>query len=478
MAEKRLLIHDADWILTMNQKRQRYRRADLLICGNTITALGRGLAGSDAYDEIVDARGKIVIPGMINVHHHCAHTVLRNIPDLYGIGLYRWLTEIYELLPCFDEETLYAATLGALGDLLKTGCTTSVEHHYSFPSENPHMIDAQILAAKRLQIRFHAMRGSLSAGRSMGVAHVPDSLVEPVDQVAADCERLIKTYHAAKRGSMLQIGLAPCWLVYETREMLTAMRELAARYGVCIHSHLADSREEYAFSTERHGCSPAEFADEMGFLRQGNYFAHCIQLTKGDMARIARNKVGVAHCPNSDMVLQVGLARLPEFLRRQIPVGIGVDGAASNNLSNMIAEVKSAYVLQKSREVQRRAGPGEQPEAAALSPEDVLYAATAGGAKVLGRSDIGTLAPGMMADFVLLDWNKLQYAGGQNDPVEAVVLSGDARMVDRVYVNGVCVVDKGILQTIDEEKATRYINRCAGALFQRQKSLQNCKNGD
>ena len=311
----------------------------------------------------------------------------------------------------------------------------------------------------------------LSAGSAAGVAHVPEALVEPVSQVAEDCERLIRAYHSPERGAMVRIGLAPCWLVYETREMLTEMRDLAERHGVCIHSHLADSREEFAFSTERHGCSPAEFADEMGLLREGNYFAHCIQLTKGDMARIARNKVGIAHCPNSDMVLQVGLARLPEFLRRQIPVGIGVDGAASNNLSNMIAEVKSAYVLQKSREVQRRTGGSEQAEGPGLSAEDVLYAATAGGARVLGRSDIGSLAPGMMADFVLLDWSRFQYAGGRNDPVAAVVLSGDARMVDQVYVNGVRVVDKGILQTVDEEKAARYINRCARTLFQRQKLL-------
>lgn len=475
MTGKRILIHNADWILTMNQKRQKYRRADMLVQGNTIAALGSGLAETHDYDEIIDARGKIVIPGMVNVHHHCAHTLVRNIPNLYGIGLYRWLAEIYRLLACFDEELLYAATLGALGDLLKTGCTTSAEHHYIFPAGNSRMVDAQIKAAQRLRIRFHAMRGSLSAGSAAGVAHVPDTLVEPIDRVAEDCERLIKAYHSSKRGAMVQVGLAPCWLVYETREMLLEMRELAERYKVCLHSHLADSREEFAFSTERHGCSPAEFADEMGFLREGNYFAHCIQLTKGDMARIARSGTGIAHCPNSDMVLQVGLARLPEFLRRRIPVGIGVDGAASNNLSNMIAEVKNAYMLQKSREVQRRIGAGEQAadgrETPELSVEDVLYAATAGGAKILGRSDIGSLAPGMMADFVLLDWSKFQYAGGRNDPVAAIVLSGDARMVDQVYVNGVRAVNQGILQTIDEDKAARYINRCARTLFHRQNDL-------
>ncbi len=471
MTGRKILIHNADWILTMNQKRQKYRRADMLVQGNIIAALGSGLMETRTYDEMIDARGKIVIPGMVNIHHHCAHTLVRNIPNLYGIRLYSWLAEIYRLLACFDEELLYAATLCALGDLLKTGCTTSVEHHYTFPAGNPHMIDAQIKAARRLRIRFHAMRGSLSAGSAAGIPHVPEALVEPVSQVTEDCERLIRAYHSPERGAMVRIGLAPCCLVYETREMLTEMRDLAERHGVCIHSHLADSREEFTFSTERHGCSPAEFADEMGLLREGNYFAHCIQLTKGDMARIARNKVGIAHCPNSDMVLQVGLARLPEFLRRQIPVGIGVDGAASNNLSNMIAEVKSAYVLQKSREVQRRTGGSEQAETPGLSAEDVLYAATAGGARVLGRSDIGSLAPGMMADFVLLDWSRFQYAGGRNDPVAAVVLSGDARMVDQVYVNGVRVVDKGILQTVDEEKAARYINRCARTLFQRQKLL-------
>lgn len=471
---KKTLIRNADWILTMDQNRRNYRHADMLICGNIIEKIGSRLSETERFDKAVDGRGKIIIPGMINTHHHCVHTLLRNSADLYRLDLYKWLERIYAPLPYLDDKLLYASTLGALGDLLKTGCTTSVDHHYAFPPGCPHLVDAQIRAASDLGIRFHALRGSLSAGGGDSACrHVPPALVESVDQVAADCERLIRKYHDPRRGAMVRIGLAPCWLVYETEEMLREMRLLSERYGVSLHSHLAESRGEFTFSKERHGCTPAEFADKMGYLQEGSYFAHCIQLTRSDTARLARNKVGVAHCPNSDMVLHSGIARIPEFHKRKMKIGLGVDGAASNNLSNMISELKSAYIIQKSYDIQKKSsdfpGPQSETQGGGLTPEDVLYFATAGGAKVLGRDDIGSLAPGMAADFVCLDWNKFQYAGGRYDPFAAVVFSGDARMVEQVYVNGELVVQDGILLKINEARSSAYINRCARTLYLRKR---------
>ncbi len=473
MEFEKILIQNADWILTFDEKRRMFRNADMLVKGNQIEKIGKNLPleGPEGRIKCVDAKGRIVIPGMVNAHHHCTHTVLRNLPYIYETELSSWLKAIYALLEFMDEDAMYAATLGAFGDLLKTGCTTSVDHQYVFPGNHPNMMQAQLEAARRLGIRFHVMRGSLSRSGPNGCEHVPQSLAEPVDKMLKECTLLIERHHNPKSGAMVQVGLAPCWLVYETAEMLKETLRLATHYGVCLHSHLADSRQEFAFSVERHGCTPVEYAEKMGYLQKNSVFAHCIQLTRSDIALLAKNEVGVAYCANSDMVLRSGVARVSDFLRRRMKVGLGVDGAASNNMSNMIAEVKSAYVIQRSYEIQKsqkREDTGPQTEGEqAITPENMLYMATVGGAKALGRSDIGYLAPGMMADFVMLDWGKLQYAGGKYDPVAAIVLSGDARMVDRVFVNGKQVVEKGELLSLDETKAAAKINQQAALLLKR-----------
>lgn len=470
MGKKKTLIKNADWIITMDAGRTMLPGADLLVSGQTIEKIGRNLQVPEQDLTVVDARGRIVIPGMVNTHHHCAHTVVRNMAHIYELRLHEWLKRVYAVLQYFDEDTLYAATLGGLGDLLKTGCTTSVDHSYVFPAHAPNMVDAQVRAAKKLNIRLHLMRGSLSVGAEGGCEHVPPALVETVQHMAEDSARVIEAYHDTAPGAMLQVGLAPCWFVYETEDMLRESLRLAQHYKVKLHSHLADSRAEYAFCTEKHGCTPTEYAEQMGYLQPGNFFAHCIQLTRSDMSLLAKNRVGVCHCPNSDMVLRSGVAKLPEFLRRRIHVGLGVDGSASNNLSNMIAEMKSAYVIQKSYEAQREREAEVQSHTQRLegiTPENILYTATVGGAKTLGRDDIGYLAPGMMADFVLLDWSRFQYAGGKYDPIAAIVLSGDARMIDKVFVNGRQAVEGGALLGVDEQKAAAYINGRTRALFRR-----------
>jgi cytosine/adenosine deaminase-related metal-dependent hydrolase len=319
------------------------------------------------------------------------------------------------------------------------------------------------------------MRGALSIGANGGCPHVPESLVESVDSMEKDSVRLIEKYHDPANGAMIRIGLAPCWLVFETKDMLREARRIAEQYAVSLHSHLADSRSEYNFSLEKHGCSPTEFADKMGYLKEGNFFAHCIQLSRSDIALIAKNKVGISYCPTSDMLLHSGVAKIAEFLRRGIPVGIGVDGAASNNLSNLVAEIKSAYLIQQGLEIQREKEMEQQNirNTKNLTPEDILYISTAGGAKVLGRIDIGHLAPGMMADFVILNWSKLSYAGGKHDPVAAIVLSGDARMIDHVFVNGKQVVTHGSLSELNEEKTAEYINHCSMKLFARYRNRES-----
>ncbi|MEL7609653.1 MAG: amidohydrolase family protein [Bacillota bacterium] len=451
--ENRILIKNADWIITMDQQRGRFRNADILIQGNRIIDIGM-LGEIEQIDEVIDARGFIIIPGMINTHHHCSHTLIRNMPDIVQYSLSSFLKLIYGKLEYMSERGIYAATLGALGDLLKTGCTTSCDHHYVFPPGNNHMIDMQIKAAEKIGIRFHAFRGSLSAGAENDCLHVPPSLIESADRIVKDSVRLIEQYHDPSPGAMIRIGVAPCWLVYEKKDVILQSLKIAEHYNVQFHSHLADSRSEFSYANEKHGCTPVEFAEKLGCLKPQSYFAHCVQLTKQDYAILAKNKAGVAHCPNSDLLLNTGIANVPEFFRRGVHVSLGVDGSTCNNASIMISELKNAFLVQKFSE--------KQPF---ISPERVLYMATAGGAQVLGRKDIGSLAPNMMADFVMLNWNKFQYAGGKNDPISAVVLSSDPRIVDYVFVNGKMVVKHGILTQIDESKAAAFINQEADLLM-------------
>ncbi len=400
--------------------------------------------------------GYVLIPGMINTHHHCAHTIVRNLPHAFEMPLMETLKLIYARFPYFTQKSIYAATLGGLGDLLKTGCTTSCDQHYAFPKGQDQMIDAQILAARKLGIRFHAIRGSLSTGEDRGATHVVSSLVEPLDKIVKDTVRLIEKYHDPQAGSMLRVGVSPCWLVYEDQQVVIESRKIAEHYNINLHSHLADSREEFTFCKERYGCTPVEYAQKMGYLQPRSFFAHCVQVTRGDIALLAKNRVGVAVCTNSDMLLNSNVSKVSEFNRRGINMGIGVDGAASNNASNMISEVKNAFLIQKFFDKET-----------SITPEKILYMATAGGAKVLGRDDIGSLAPGKMADFVMLNWDKFQYAGGKYDPISATVLAGDARMVEHVYVNGKKVVSNGRLTQIDEEAASDFINRQTRIMMRR-----------
>lgn len=445
--KKRILIKNADYIITMNKTRQILKGGDMLIENNRILSVAQSIKTEDEDTEIIQARGSVVIPGMVNTHQHCAHTIVRNIPKYFECNLMDTLKLFYERMAFFDENSIYAAALGSLGDLLKTGCTTSCDMHYLYPRNVKSSLDMELLAAAQLGIRFHLMRGSLSAGKDEGCPHVPDELVEDVDAIVKNTVYAIEKYHDSQTGSMLQIGVAPCWLLYENRAVLEECRKIAECYQVPLHSHLADCREEFSYCNEKYGCTPVEFAEKMGYLKENSFFAHCIQLTKGDFARLGKHGVGVACCPNSDMILNSSVTRVDECLRRGIQVGIGVDGAASDNASNMMAELKSMYLSQKFVEKGRD-----------ITPEKVLYMATVGGAKVLHRDDIGCLAPNMMADFVMLNWDQLQYAGGKCDPVYAVVLSGDARMVDKVFVNGKKVVDQGRLTTMDETKTSNFIN--------------------
>lgn len=455
---KRKLIKNADWIITMDFQKRRLKNSDILIEGKAIAKIGKNLEKEENIDEIIDAAGMIALPGFVNTHHHCWQSLVRNITVANGLTLEPWLAVVYDIFQEITPEVVEAGAMVALGDLLKTGCTTSMDHHYAFPkTTDKKLIDAQIRTAKKLGIRFHPTRGSITIGKSQCPSHVPDLLVGELDEILTDSERLIKTYHDPDKYSMIQMGLAPCWHGFDSTErIMTETLALARRYGVHCHSHLAESRAEIDNSIEKFGCRPVEYVRRLGWLGEDIYYAHCVQLNDEEVRLLAETGTGVAHCPVSNMFLNSGVCRVSDLLNAGGKVGLAVDGAASNNASNMMTEIRTAYLV-------HQLAYGHQGPTA----EQILEISTVGGAKVLGRNDIGRLDTGMAADIVLMNWNQLQYAGGCNDPVASIVISGDSRMVDTVFVNGEMVVSKGNLITVNEEKEKVWVNQIGKDMLRR-----------
>lgn len=453
---KKVLIKNADWVITMDSKKSRFRNCDILVKDNVIEKIGKNLDKDEVFDELIDASGMIALPGFVNTHHHCWQSLVRNITVANGLFLEPWLVAVYDIFQDITPEVVEAGATAALGELLKTGCTTSQDHHYAFPSTtDPKLIDAEIRSAKKLGIRFHPTRGSISKG---GLPHSQKTLVSSEDDILADSERLIKTYHDPGRYSMLRIGLAPCWHGFDTTErLMKETLQLARKYeGVYCHTHLGESKAEADECIEKFGCRPIEYVRRLGWLGKDIYFAHGVQFNDEEIKIIAETGTGIAHCPVSNMFLNSGVCRVPDLLKAGANIGLAVDGAASNNASNMMTEIRTAYLVHQLTYGNK-----------APTAEQILEIATVGGARVLGRDDIGSLSPNMAADIVLMNWNQLQYAGGCNDPVACIVMSGDSKMVDTVMVNGKVVVKKGNLTTIDEQKETQWINRVGKDMLRR-----------
>lgn len=453
---KRLLVKNADWIITMDLNKNRFKNCDILIEDNRIVKIGKNLDKDYVIDETIDASGMVALPGFVNTHHHCWQALVRNITVANGLHLEPWLEAVYDIFQDITPEVVEAGAMTALGDLLKTGCTTAQDHHYAFPNNrDEYLIDAEIKIAERLGMRFHPTRGSITKD---DLPHSQKTLVGDEDDILADSERLIKTYHDPGRYSMLRMGLAPCWHGFDTTErLMKETLQLARRYdGVYCHTHLGESKAEAAFCIEKFGFRPIEYVRRLGWLDKDIYFAHGVQFNDEEVKIIAETGTGIAHCPISNMFLNSGVCRVPDLLEAGANIGLAVDGSASNNSSNMMTEIRTAYLV-------HRLTYGDR----APSAEQILEIATVGGAKVLGRDDIGRLAPDMAADIVLLNWNQLQYAGGCNDPVASIVMSGDSRMVDTVIVNGKVIVKKGSLTTVDEQKETEWVNKVGKDMLRR-----------
>jgi len=434
-----LLVKNARAIVTVDDRDSVLRNADILISGNQIEKIGHELSAPDA--QIIDASGCFVYPGLVNTHHHLYQTFTRNLPQVQKMELFPWLVTLYEIWRGLNEDSIYYSSLTGMGELLRYGCTTCMDHHYVFPKVgSEHFIDQQFRAAEELGIRFHATRGSMSRGKSDG-GLPPDDLVQDVDAILKDSERLVRKYHDPSPFSMRQVALAPCSPFSVTTDLLKQSAILARQLGVRLHTHLCETKDEENFCLEAVGMRPLAYMESCGWIGSDVWFAHGIHFNDEELKLLADTGTGVAHCPVSNMKLASGVCRVPDMLRLGVPVGLAVDGSASNDCSNLLAEIRAAYLLHRLRY-----------SAAAPTGYDLLKMATRGSARLLGRTDIGCLAPGKAADLFLLDVDALDFVGACEDPANMLGTVGYARPAKAVVVNGRQVVENGRLLGIDEDK--------------------------
>ncbi len=406
-----------------------------------IRRVGSGAANLPQADRVIDGRHAVALPGLVNTHHHLYQTLTRAYAPAADAKLFDWLRTLYPIWARVDEECVHVAALAGMAELLLSGCTTTSDHHYLFPRGRANLIDAQIEAARRIGIRFHPTRGSMSVGRSKG-GLPPDSVVQNEARILQDCERLIGKYHDGASGSMLRLALAPCSPFSVSPELMRASADLARRHGVRLHTHLAETRDEDAYCLRCFGKRPLDLLEDVGWLGSDTWLAHGVHFNRGEVKRLGRAGVGIAHCPTSNMRLGSGIAPVPALRRAGCPVGLGVDGSASNDSSHMLAEARQALLLQRVRY-----------GAAALSVHDALRMATVEGARCLGRDDIGTLEPGKRADVAMFDLRGAAYSGA-GDAVSALLLCAPAQ-VDTLVVEGRVVVEGGVLRTIPLESILR-----------------------
>ncbi len=452
-----LLIQNATCIALMDDAQTELNDTSLLIRGNVIEAIGSAQellhSAGGRVDEIIDARGHIVIPGMVNTHHHMYQSLTRAIPAAQNAELFSWLRGLYPIWANLTPEMIHVSTQTAMAELLLSGCTTSSDHLYIYPKGVK--LDDSIEAAREIGMRFTATRGSMSVGQSAG-GLPPDRVVEKEDTILKDTQRLIEQHHNAAHGSMLHVAVAPCSPFSVSRDLMRESAVLARHHGVRLHTHLAENDHDIAYSLEKFGCTPAQYAHDLGWTGADVWHAHCVKLDDEGISLFAATRTGIAHCPCSNMRLASGIAPIRRMLNAGVPVGLGVDGSASNDAAHMVNEARQAMLLAR---VGRAMQPPEERNGerffgcdlgpAEMTARDALKIATRGGAQVLGRPDIGHLAPGMCADLALFDLRTLSFAGGAvHDPVASLLLCASP-LAAYTIVNGKVVVREGQLTTVD-----------------------------
>ncbi len=426
-----LLAKNIHTLVTMDEQRQERQDAAFFARDGIIQAVGAlDDMPAQTADTVLDLSGHIVIPGLVNTHHHMYQTLTRVLAQ--ELELFGWLQTLYPIWSGLTGEAVYTSAKLAMAELMLSGCTTSSDHLYIFP--NDCQLDDEIRAAADMGMRFHAARGSMSVGESDG-GLPPDSVVEDEDAILNDTRRLIEAYHDDSRHAMLRVVVAPCSPFSVSTDLMRESAALARSYGVHLHTHLAENDNDVSYSLEMFGKRPGDYAEDMGWVGDDVWHAHCVKLEDDEIGLFARTHTGVCHCPTSNMRLASGIAPVKQMLGAGVPVGLGVDGSASNDSSHLLNEVRQAMLLQ------RVSG-----DPAAMSARQALEVATLGGASVLGRDDIGAIAPGMSADFAAFRLDQVGYAGALHDPVAALVFC-NAINADYTVVNGRVVVEQGQLTT-------------------------------
>lgn len=455
--EKTLLVKNAAVLVTMDAQRREILNGGLFICDGFIEQVGESSDLPQTADEVLDLSGHVVLPGLINTHHHFYQTLTRAVPAAQDSNLFNWLKTLYPIWARMNPEDIYTSALTAMAELALSGCTTASDHLYLFP--NGSRLDDEIAAAQDIGMRIHASRGSMSLGERDG-GLPPDSVVDPEDKILADSVRLIEQYHDARPGSMVQIVLAPCSPFSVTSDLMKQSAEVARKYGVQLHTHLAETEDETAFCQQMFGLKPVDYMDSVGWLDKDVWFAHAVHINEKEVERFAHHGCGVAHCPSSNMRLGSGIAPLASYMEHKVKVGLGVDGSASNDGSHLVAEARQAMLLARLKAGLSGASLSTNESPRLISARECLELGTLGGAKVLGRSDIGSLEQGKCADFFAYDLRRLETAGALHDPVAALVFC-QPRNVDYTVVNGKMIVRNGELTTIDLLKHIKKHNAAA-----------------
>ncbi len=433
-----LLIRNIQSLVSCDEKDTVYEHADLYAEDGKIAAIGPNL--DKKADKIIDGSSMLCYPGLVNTHHHLYQQFSRNLPQVQNMELFDWLKTLYEIWKNLNEEVVYYSSLTGLGELLKHGCTTCFDHHYVFPKGAGDLLGAQFAAASTLVTRFHASRGSMDLSVKDG-GLPPDSVVQTVDEIMTDSARVIEKYHDASFGSMRQVALAPCSPFSVSAELLKQSAILARQYHVRLHTHLCETKDEENYMLAREGMRPLAFMEALGWLGKDVWYAHGIHFNDDELKLLAETGTGVCHCPISNMKLASGVARVPEMVALGVPVGLGVDGSASNDGSSLMEELRVAFLLHRLTS-----------SIAAPSGYEILKLATRGSARLLGRSDIGSLAVGSCCDLFMVDSRRLELTGACYDPKSVLATVGVRGPVNVTVVNGEVVVENGRLVTIDEEK--------------------------
>ena len=457
----RTLIHHADMLVTMDEHRRELSDGAIIVRDNVIEWVGTTPElvpeQVDACDRIIDAKGRILLPGLVNTHHHFYQTLTRAIPAAQDANLFSWLKILYPIWAELTPDDVRTSTKLALVELLLSGCTTSSDHHYLWP--NGCRLDDQFEAAGDIGVRFHGARGSMSLGESDG-GLPPDRVTEDEEAILRDSRRVVEEYHDPTPYAMRRVALAPCSPFSVSPDLMRESAALARSFGpgmgVRLHTHLAETLDEEEFCLETFGARPVAYAEELDWTGADVWHAHCVHMNDSEIYRFAATQTGVAHCPSSNMRLASGIAPITRFSDSGVPVGLGVDGSASNDSSHLLAEARTAMLLQR-----------VQGDPAAMSARQSLEIATLGGAKILGRDDIGSLEPGKAADIVAFDLNAVGYAGGAvHDPVAALVFCRPQN-VDFSMINGRILIEDGAPVRIDLATLVDSHNSAARSLLAR-----------